>query len=263
METLREALTPSYAAPEQWLGQRPTPATDVYALGCIIHALMNGNPPFGGDMASVKQAHLHKPPPDLKGAEPRLASLVSSMLRKAQEARPTLDRCKSVVSDAKPTLRAARGALTAAALRVSQQEATQEAKQREIETARRAREALVKEAIGILRALMQRLFNEIDESSESVRRSERAVVLGPAHLLYDDPEAIYNQVDTYQSGWHVAVASKISLRCETERMSYHDSPTYTFSASLVFSKTPRDAEYRWREVSFWSFNLTVPPLPML
>ncbi|MDM3788590.1 protein kinase, partial [Proteus mirabilis] len=40
LETLREALTPSYAAPEQWLGQRPTSATDIYALGCIIHALV-------------------------------------------------------------------------------------------------------------------------------------------------------------------------------------------------------------------------------
>jgi serine/threonine-protein kinase len=79
LETLREALTPSYAAPEQWPGQRPTPATDIYALGCIIHAIVNSKLPVGGDMGSVRQAHLHNPPPDLKGVEPRLASLVNSI----------------------------------------------------------------------------------------------------------------------------------------------------------------------------------------
>ena len=254
LETLREALTPSYAAPEQWLGQRPTPATDIYALGCIIHALVNGKPPFGGDMVSVREAHLRSPPPELKGVEPRLASLVNSMLRKAQEARPTLDRCKRVVADAKPNQRVARGALDKVAFRISQQEAAREARQREIEASRQARGALGREAIATLRALMLRLFDEINESSESVRRSKRAVVLGPAHLTFDDPESVNSRDDPYQSGWDVIAASAISLRCEIDRQSLHDSHIYTFSASLVFSKTPKDPEYRWREVSFWSFN---------
>jgi hypothetical protein len=112
----------------------------------------------------------------------------------------------------------------------------------------------VKEAIGTLHALMQRLFEEIDASPESLRRSEGAVVLGPAHLMHDEPIAIYNRADPHRSGWDFAAASKITLRCDTERQSYHDSPTYTFSASLLFSKTPKDPAYRWREVSFWSFR---------
>lgn len=71
---------------------------------------------------------------------------------------------------------------------------------------------------------------------------------------FDQPEGISNRADPYQSGWDVAAASRISLRCEIERQSNYDSPTYTFSASLVFCKTPKDPEYRWREVSFWSFS---------
>jgi len=254
LETLREALTPSYAAPEQWLGQRPTSATDIYALGCIIHALVNGKPPFSGDVVSVREAHLHNSPPELIGVEPRLASLVGSMLRKTQEARPTLDRCKRVIADVAATKGTARVALAEAGLRVSQQEAEREARQREIETSKRAKEALAKEAIATLNALIQRLFDEIDESSESVRRSERAVLLGPAHLTYEVPQAVHSRDDPHQSGWDVIAASTISLRCECGRQSYYDSPTYTFSASLVFSKTPKDPQYRWRELSFWSFN---------
>jgi serine/threonine protein kinase len=254
LQTLRDALTPSYAAPEQWLEHRPTHATDVYALGCIIHALVGGKPPFGGDLANVRHAHLHSLPPDLNGVEPRLASLVSAMLRKSQEARPTLTRCKTVIADAKPTQRAARGALAEAGLRISQEEAAREAQQREIETARQAREAMVREAMANLHALMTCLLDEIGKSSESVQRSKLSVRLGPAHLIYEDPAAFPEPSDPFQSGWDVAAASKISLRCETGRLSHHDTPTYTFSASLVFSRTSKDREYRWREVSFWSFN---------
>ncbi|MEE9354409.1 MAG: protein kinase, partial [Methylococcaceae bacterium] len=46
--TLKECLSPPFAAPEQWRLERTTNATDVYALGCIGYALLTGNQPFSG-----------------------------------------------------------------------------------------------------------------------------------------------------------------------------------------------------------------------
>ncbi|HET6545898.1 MAG TPA: protein kinase [Rhodanobacteraceae bacterium] len=40
------ALTVDYASPEMLAGERPTPADDVYALGCIVFALHTGKHPF-------------------------------------------------------------------------------------------------------------------------------------------------------------------------------------------------------------------------
>jgi serine/threonine-protein kinase len=101
LRTLRDSLTPGYAAPEQWLGEPPTKATDVYALGCVIHALMNGEPPFGGsgDIELIRFGHLEKTPPSLNAAPARLNSIVQAMLKKSAASRPSLARCASVVTE--------------------------------------------------------------------------------------------------------------------------------------------------------------------
>ena len=36
-------MTLPYAAPEQWLAEHATPATDVYAFGVMAYELLEGN----------------------------------------------------------------------------------------------------------------------------------------------------------------------------------------------------------------------------
>ena len=82
--------TPSYMAPEQVLGQEVTAATDVYALGVTLFALLTGKPPFVGDANVVMLAHLSEPPPDLRsqGIDAGLASLIERALSKDPADRP-------------------------------------------------------------------------------------------------------------------------------------------------------------------------------
>jgi serine/threonine protein kinase/class 3 adenylate cyclase len=87
--------TPEYMSPEQCQGAQVTPATDVYALGCCLFALIAGAPPFvvqGEHQMGVILEHLNTPPPrlDVRVPEcaPSVADLVAKCLAKDPRSRP-------------------------------------------------------------------------------------------------------------------------------------------------------------------------------
>ena len=54
--------TAAYMAPERFTGGGDH-RVDVYALGCVLHELLTGRPPYGGDLMELMYAHLNTPPP--------------------------------------------------------------------------------------------------------------------------------------------------------------------------------------------------------
>lgn len=78
-----------YLAPEFIRGSPASPATDIYALGCVAYACITGRTPFRGRTAfEVGLAHLQKIPPDPRGARPELTHEGASALLRALAKEP-------------------------------------------------------------------------------------------------------------------------------------------------------------------------------
>jgi hypothetical protein len=81
--------TPGYMSPEQAEGKPASPASDVFALGCVIVYAATGSPPFGeGTPASVLYRVVYSEPA-LDGLSPWLREVVAGCLAKDAAARPT------------------------------------------------------------------------------------------------------------------------------------------------------------------------------
>jgi serine/threonine-protein kinase len=80
----------AYLAPETLLGTGETPATDVYALGVMLHEIITGEPPMGDLVAvaaRVRGGHL----PLDEGLDPSAAAIVVAMMDLEPRARPSAE----------------------------------------------------------------------------------------------------------------------------------------------------------------------------
>ncbi len=85
--------TAEYLAPEQAMGGRVDGRADLYALGCVLFALLTGRPPFSGPTAvATMMQHTNDAVPDVRTLRPDtpawLAALVTGLLAKSPQDRP-------------------------------------------------------------------------------------------------------------------------------------------------------------------------------
>ncbi|MDL5160421.1 serine/threonine-protein kinase [Actinomycetospora termitidis] len=60
--------SPAFAAPEHLRGELVSAATDLYALGCVLHTALTGHPPYRGSVDEVIAGHLAATPPAASSA---------------------------------------------------------------------------------------------------------------------------------------------------------------------------------------------------
>ena len=252
--TLKDCLSPLYAAPEQWRFERATHATDVYALGCIAFCLLTGKPPF---MQDPSAQHQSAPAPDFVCAEPRLKTLVNMCLRKVDATRPSLIRMRDglaeIVKSPQPTTGdGALGALASVAAGISKKEQESQALRESEAAKRRARTVLAHGAFEILDGNIERLWGKIHFKAPNAVRVARGRMgglqckLGDGQLVVDLQRSAVVEPDSFpNSGWDVVAYSKIEV--------FQSQPGYRWSASLWYVKPKGKDDYRWYEAAYWSY----------
>ncbi|MBX3489356.1 serine/threonine-protein kinase [Parvibaculum sp.] len=251
IETLKEALTPAYAAPEQWEGRKVSSATDIYALGCIATALATGNPPFLGSVTDVRDMHLHTAPPEIAVLPARIAAFVTQMLRKQAAARPTLSRCKQVFGDIPLQTKNVSGAVTAlqtAGRQLAKEEAELEAIRQSQETRYRERGELFNGAKGALLAIRNRFFKTIQDEVDNAGIVQHRLSAGAANVEFGGLVTSVSEDKGKAPGkhkWDIVAISTVRVSCSKS------GPHYVWSASLVYADPDGAGSYRWYEISFW------------
>ena len=85
--------TVHYMSPEQCLGQHVDARSDLYSLGCVLHELLTGRPPYPeGQPLAIMYQHLNNPPSSPRALRPdipaKLDRLVLGLLAKDRDDRP-------------------------------------------------------------------------------------------------------------------------------------------------------------------------------
>jgi eukaryotic-like serine/threonine-protein kinase len=88
--------TPRYMSPEQIAGDHAVgPASDIYSLGCVLHEMLVGEPPYGGhSLESVQRKLEQGPPSSARSLRSSIPPNVDAAIRKALERLPA-DRFRS------------------------------------------------------------------------------------------------------------------------------------------------------------------------
>nr|WSW64520.1 serine/threonine protein kinase [Streptomyces sp. NBC_00998] len=97
-----------YMAPERLQGTQDQAAGDLFSLGVTLYEALEGVSPFRRETptATMAAVALHEPPP-MQHAGPVLASLITALLAKNPEDRPTVDSTLAVLRAGAPTITAA------------------------------------------------------------------------------------------------------------------------------------------------------------
>lgn len=258
LNTLKDCLTRAYAAPEQWRSERATNSTDLYALGCVGYCLLTGHPPFVGP--DFSQQHRYDTPPTLDNHLPQLQSLVSALLRKPPQSRPSVDRVLAIIDgvitakNEKSSL--ALEALAAAGAHDAQAVVHREAEQAQVSSIKQTRTQLGETAFEILDSLVEELFRTVESQAPSAHRSQntgsRRINLGKATLRIDvvSKGQVVPEDAFPGAGWDVIAIAGIKVQ--------QRDPSYEWGASLWYTNLGSGDHFRWHECSYFESPMFRP-----
>jgi len=240
--------TAEYKSPEQWQIKESTTATDLYALGCIAYELLSGATPFGADA----QRHLSEAAAPIQGlSDPRIATLVRSLLNKDPTARPA---SAQAVVDRLQKIRDPQLAPSAVLDRIAQQ--------RQLAIENRAKEqAKHEESLASARAAQTRaqdaLIEIIDDVEQLVRASLSNVQRASSYSVTADGLKVVVELSSLQfnprhanTEGHVELAG--TLHIEAGGNARRDA--------LNLAYICEDSRYLWKWYFFGDFAKPIPRL---
>ena len=251
-DTQKYSMTPPYAAPEQWRGERATSATDVYALGVVAYEMLAGELPFAGsEVHDYRRQHLQDTPESISGVPLKIQSLIDECLYKGPEARPKPQNLLARLND---SVRAA----SEAANRLQQANALAVQRRAEVDRQESVAKSDVERRLELCEASARSLEHVVallnDQIMSNAPASEST---GPIpHWSWSLNEAKLSVTssrmaesrshdDTYSSPFEIMAYSNITLQIPPDQYGYEGR-----AHSLWYCDAKDVGEFRWYETAF-------------
>lgn len=251
-QTQKFALTPIYAAPEQWRHERATSATDIYALGIMAFELLNGEWPFKGPQRhELMQQHLHQNAPALNQGSGALQSLVADCLSKAPGSRPTPTTVLNRLARAAQPVSGSAAQLQQASAALAQQQAA-EATQASVErSAQEQRRTLYNDAGVKLERIANGLKQRVLADAPNVQIAGNPFLslrLGAGTLAIGGLQhATDHRFKDSSANLKFDVVATSSIRLTQDKRDYDYEGR---EHALWFCDAQTKGEYRWFELAF-------------
>ena len=246
-DTLKYSMSPAYAAPEQWRGERASSATDVYALGAVAYELLAGRLPFQG--VDLRQQHLEATAESISGIPDRLRSLVNECLYKGPEARPRPQNLLARLQGSMQAASAAASRLQQANALAVQRKAEDERQQSAAQVEAERRRALRAAAEQSLETTLALLHQQIADNAPAVRVTgspPRSWALNNATLRVGTiTVAVPKSDERMQLPFDVVAHTSLSLSVPRDRYGYTGR-----SHSLWYCNAQHGDGFRWYEGAF-------------
>ena len=253
LDTRKYALTPAYAAPEQWRGERASTATDVYALGVVAYELLVGERPFlGPEVCDYRRQHLEDVPGPISDIPPMLQATIDTCLYKRRDARPRPERLLAQLNKTMhATSEPARRLQQANVLSVQRQAeaARQQSLAKSEAERRRDLGVAADQSLGyIVTILNDQVMTNAPACERTGPMPRRSWILNEATLSLERSRVTEQlRADTRASGlpFEVVTYSSINLRIRRDRFGYAGR-----SHSLWYCDAQHPSVFRWYETAF-------------
>jgi len=245
LNTLKECLSPPYAAPEQWRYERVTKSTDIYAVGIIAHEMLSGTLPFYSDRVDeLREMHLNSQPPTLKTENAQLRQIILMSLRKSPESRPSVDSIQKQLNRIINTIET-NSKIAQAGAKVAEEIASDEAERIRTQTKEQKRKQLAQDAFENLRFILNELFQHIKNEALVSKMYASTIELGSGKITINE-KFNYIQAGAFSS-------SKLDVICGAIIEINQNSKIYKGrSSNLWYMK--RGDSFRWVEIAYWTLG---------
>ncbi len=252
--TQKGNFTFEYAAPEQWRMEHATHQTDIYALGCIAHALLTGSPPFPGP--DYKKQHLHDTPQKLLTSD-QLNQLVWMCLKKNEKSRPTRSFVKNQLLHLSES-NSISSNLSKAAFTVAEKQLKLESENVKTSTELQFRNEMKIDAFNSLDSLVDILWKNIQNDAVNAKihgefetEWSRKISLGNGSLTITLHNDIIAKGEFKKWGKDIVCGAYINI------LQLPDVNGYEGRASnLCFGDLDSSNIYRWWEICFFQQGFT-------